>query len=311
MIIAVHLVQIPGTDRYLFMERPSGYHPDNTNTIAGFFDLNIRKFTHVYSPDGLFCCGHTLLDTGDVVIVGGHQANAGYPDGMKSIRTFNRSCTDLQLRKIREMGWRRWYPTPTLLPDGRVLIMGGTQGVGAGTANNPFWEMYDPATSNVTPYAMRPLYLDQSTQIYYPFNYVLPEGFLFSFCGRSGWIMDWRNNNWRQEVPKLRGYGNLQFPFTGTSAMLGLYPENNYQVEIMLFGGANEGAVRNLSMLANRGANRLALTFNKATGNYTFNGWVFEQMTIGRVMPDSVLLPNGRVIILNGAWVSLGGWVGY
>ncbi|EFJ41190.1 hypothetical protein VOLCADRAFT_98848 [Volvox carteri f. nagariensis] len=234
-------------------------------------------------------------------------ANAGYLDGMKSIRTFNRSCADRNLRKIREMSWRRWYPTPTLLPDGRVLIMGGTQGVGAGTANNPFWEMYDPATSNVTPYAMRPLYLDQATQIYYPFNYVLPEGFLFSFCGRSGWIMDWRSNNWRQEVPKLRGYGNLQFPFTGTSAMLGLYPENNYQVEIMLFGGANERAVSNLSMLANRGANRLALTFNKATGNYTFNGWVNESMTIGRVMPDSVLLPNGRVIILNGAWTGLAG----
>ena len=36
------------------------------------------------------------------------QANAGYPDGMKSIRTFNRTCTDLQLRKVVEMAWKRW-----------------------------------------------------------------------------------------------------------------------------------------------------------------------------------------------------------
>ena len=28
------------------------------------------------------------------------QANAGYPDGMKSVRTFNKSCTDLNLRKV-------------------------------------------------------------------------------------------------------------------------------------------------------------------------------------------------------------------
>lgn len=33
----------------------------------------------------------------------------------------------------------------TLLPTGKLLIMGGTQGVGAGTANNPFYEVYDHA----------------------------------------------------------------------------------------------------------------------------------------------------------------------
>ncbi len=45
--------------------------------------MNFRtaNWTHVASPDGLFCCGHTFLDTGDLVIVGGHQANAGYPVG--------------------------------------------------------------------------------------------------------------------------------------------------------------------------------------------------------------------------------------
>ncbi len=42
-------------------------------------DFRTGRWTHVFSPDGLFCCGHTLLDSGDVVIVGGHQANAGYP----------------------------------------------------------------------------------------------------------------------------------------------------------------------------------------------------------------------------------------
>ncbi|GLI65893.1 hypothetical protein VaNZ11_009537, partial [Volvox africanus] len=307
MIVAVHLAQIPGTDRYLFMERPSGYHPDNSKSIAGFFDIPSRKFTHVFSPDGLFCCGHTILDSGDVLIVGGHQANAGYPDGMKSVRTFNRSCTDLQLRKIREMGWRRWYPTPTLLPDGRVLIMGGTQGVGAGTSNNPFWEMYDPTTTRITPYAMRPMYLEQSEQIYYPFNYVLPEGLLFTFCGRAGYILDWRTNQWLQDVPRLRGYGNTQFPFTGSSVLLGLYPESNYQVEVMVFGGQREAATKDLSIIANRGSGRLKMTYNPSTSSYLFEGWVAELMSLGRVMPDAVLLPNGKVIILNGAWKGLAG----
>ncbi|KAG2454376.1 hypothetical protein HYH02_001399 [Chlamydomonas schloesseri] len=308
MIVAVHMAAIPGTDKYLFMERPSGYHPDGSRNIAGFFDLAERSYTHIFSPDGLFCCGHTMLDSGDVLIVGGHQANAGYPDGMKSVRTFNKTCLDLNLRKVNEMRWRRWYPTPTLLPSGKVMIMGGTQGVGAGTANNPFWELYDPPTNTLTQFGMNPYYLDKSEQIYYPFNYVLPSGYMFTFCGRSGYILDYTTNTWRQDVPRLRGYATTQFPYTGTSVMLGVYPENGYEVDVVLFGGQKEAANKDLSLIANRGINRLKLTYDAPKRNYTFSeGWQYENMIMGRVMPDAVLLPNGKVVILNGANTGLAG----
>ena len=56
---------------------------------------------------------------------------------------------------------------------------------------------------------------------------------------------------------------------------------------------------------ANRGANRLKLYWDPAISNYTFDGWAEEMMTISRVMPDSVLLPNGQVVVLNGAQVRL------
>ncbi|EFJ52053.1 hypothetical protein VOLCADRAFT_87199 [Volvox carteri f. nagariensis] len=301
------MVQIPGTDRYLFMERPSGYHPDRSNSIAGFFDVPTANFTHVYSPDGLFCCGHTLTDRGDVLVVGGHQANAGYPDGMRSVRTFNRSCTDLRLRKVRELGWRRWYPSATLLPDGKVLIMGGTQGVGAGTASNPFWEMYNPQDNSLTPYPMRTAYLESAVQVYYPFNFVLPSGHLFTFCGRTGWILNYTTNTWTQPVPRLRGYGSTQYPYTGTAVLLGLYPERNYQAEVVMFGGQKEAAVKDLTIPANKGINRMTLTYNSKTGNYTFDGWNEEYLTMGRVMPDAVLLPNGKIVVLNGANTGLAG----
>ncbi len=45
-------------------------------------------------------------------------------------------------------------------------------------------------------------------------------------------------------VPTRRGYSNSQFPFTGSSVMLALRPENNYLVEVMIFGGANEDTVK-------------------------------------------------------------------
>ncbi|KAG2430907.1 hypothetical protein HXX76_009880 [Chlamydomonas incerta] len=311
MIIAVHLMSVPGTDNFLFMERPSGRHPDGSRTIAGFLNLPTRAWTHLYSPDGLFCAGHAFLDSGDLLIVGGHQANAGYPDGMKSVRTFNRTCTDLQLRKTVEMGWKRWYPSATLLPDGNVLVMGGTQGVGAGTANNPFWEMYYPQSQTTRPFAMKPNYLDSAEQVYYPFNYLLPSGLLFTFCGRAGYILDYANNTWLQNVPRLRGWASTQYPFTGTSVMLGLYPEAGYQVEIMLFGGQAERATRNLSTIASRQSQRLSLgAYDPVSRNYTFGptgSWVSENLASPRVMGDSVLLPNGKVVLLNGAQTGLAG----
>ena len=41
-----------GTDNFLFMERPSGRHPDGSHNIAGFLNLPTRAWTHLYSPDG-------------------------------------------------------------------------------------------------------------------------------------------------------------------------------------------------------------------------------------------------------------------
>jgi hypothetical protein len=34
-VVAVHLAHVPGTDTYLYEERPSGYHPDHSLQIAG------------------------------------------------------------------------------------------------------------------------------------------------------------------------------------------------------------------------------------------------------------------------------------
>jgi hypothetical protein len=43
--------------------------------------------------------------------------------------------------------------------------MGGTQGVGAGTANNPFWELYDPRDNSIQQFPMRAQYLEAAMQV--------------------------------------------------------------------------------------------------------------------------------------------------
>lgn len=77
--------------------------------------------------------------------------------------------------------WKRWYPTATLLPDGQVAIMGGTQGVGAGTAQNREWELYNPATQRTMSYPLWPAYQTAVRQVC-----VLDSGRL------DGWAGCWR-----------------------------------------------------------------------------------------------------------------------
>lgn len=68
-IVAVHMSLIPGTDKYFFMERPSGRHPDRSNNIVGYYDLKANRFTNVIYTDSVFCAGHTVTQVGGWVFV--------------------------------------------------------------------------------------------------------------------------------------------------------------------------------------------------------------------------------------------------
>ncbi len=141
-VVAVHLVHIPGTDKYLYMERPSGYHPIRSIwQVAGTFDLVTRLWTPVNTPDGLFCAGHTFTSDGRIVIVGGHREvrrraplracapragrephrscgsprlfpltlqNAGFASGLSSVRLYDWRNDSKTIIKVTELGWKRW-----------------------------------------------------------------------------------------------------------------------------------------------------------------------------------------------------------
>ncbi|KAG1679121.1 hypothetical protein FOA52_000476 [Chlamydomonas sp. UWO 241] len=317
MVVAVHMVHIPGTDKYLYMERPSGYHPDNSREIAGSIDLVTREWKHLQTPDGLFCCGHVQMSNGSVAIVGGHKENAGFPSGLKSIRTYTNGQESLV--KVTEMAWARWYPSATLLPDSQILIMGGTQDVGAGTARNPYYEVWNPATPSVTQqHLVNPDYLNRVRQNYYPFNFWLPSGLLFNYCNNNGWLMDPYEGRYVQALPNRprsvispSTVYTTQFPYTGTAVMLMLKPEDNYRVDILQMGGADITANNDLTIEACSESLRLTIDLPGAEANGEWHnmngGWVVEFMGSPRVMPDSILLPNGKVILLNGATQGLAG----
>lgn len=90
--------------------------------------------------------------------------------------------------------------------------------------------------------------------------------------------------------------------------MLGLYPEDNYEPQMLLIGGQSERASSTeLFRAGSRASHALKLQWNATSRNYTFTGWVAEPLNFPRLMGDSVLLPNNQVVLLNGAELGLAG----
>ncbi|GIL60167.1 hypothetical protein Vafri_14781 [Volvox africanus] len=307
-IVAIHMSLIPGTDKFFFMERPSGRHPDRSNNIIGYYNYITNRFTNVNYTDSVFCAGHTVTQDGHVLVVGGHIAKTGYADGLKGVRIFSRKT--LTLHRITNMTFPRWYPTATLLPSGKVTIMGGTVLPGAGSAKNPIYEIWDP--SSPTQLLLRRQskgMLTQTKDIYYPNTYVLPTGDLFILCAAYGEIMEPINTTVRATLPSWSDVAPnlyMEYPHTGTSVMLPLTPDNGYTAEVVLFGGQYGGAWVNTT--ASRLALRIKVDYNQTSGQYSFgDGWSAEKMPLPRVMGDAVVLPNGKVVVLNGAVKGLAG----
>ena len=88
--------------------------------------------------------------------------------------------------------------------------------------------------------------------------------------------------------------------------MLSLWPERSYKFEVVIFGGASENAIKDLSLEAGKASHRIEVVMpSQNLPFYTFGeGWIEEAMGGPRVMGDATLLPNGKVILLNGAQVS-------
>jgi hypothetical protein len=131
-------------------------------------------FTTVPYNRNLFCSAHLALADGRAVVFGGHvNAYVGLAD-----TTLYNPATRSWTRGP-DMARSRWYPTSTMLPDGRVLVVSGDNITRGRTgqpdplveASNTLPEIYDPIANAWTqlPTAARWMPL-------YPFMFLLPDG---------------------------------------------------------------------------------------------------------------------------------------
>ncbi|KAL8533917.1 hypothetical protein ACS0TY_010082 [Phlomoides rotata] len=260
------------------------------------YDVASNTFRPLMVQTDVWCSSGAVTSDGTLIQTG------GYHGGDHKIRVFI-PCDD-ELCDWEELAQnltvQRWYSSDHILPDGRVIVVGGRKAFS--------YEFFPKYSGNGAVFSFPFLYETtdpKEENNLYPFLHLLPDGNLFVFANRRSVLLNYFNHTVLKEFPVIPG-AKRSYPATGSSVMLPLELGNGSPaVEVMVCGGARGGAfvkaATGFYAAAARSCGRLRLTDPDPK-------WRMEYMPMGRVMSDMLLLPTGDVIILNGAGRGTAGW---
>ncbi|KAF5726798.1 galactose oxidase [Tripterygium wilfordii] len=278
-------------------------NPDCT-AHSVLYDIASNKFRPLTIHTDTWCSSGSLDANGTLVQTG------GYRDGEHVIRTFT-PCDDdtCDWVETTDRLWdRRWYASNQILPDGRIIVVGGR--IAFSYEFYPKNSIVGDNKSNYLRFLVQTRDPSEENNLY-PFLHLLPDGNLFIFANKRSILLDYNQNRILKEYPVMPGQDKRNYPSTGSSVMLPLrFNDVNItalpEAEILICGGAplaayNSSDKMNVYLEASRSCGRMKVSDPDPK-------WVMEQMPTPRVMPDLILLPTGDVIIVNGAMNGTAGW---
>ncbi|KAI8391784.1 glyoxal oxidase N-terminus-domain-containing protein [Radiomyces spectabilis] len=267
------------------------------------YDLRTDKYRPLPLETNTFCSAGGFLANGTFISTGGGEKRGRTwkaEPGWQSIRHFN-PCLDNTCEwnefKTGQMRVNRWYPTVEQLPEGDIFIIGGsTKGtaVNRDEVNVPSYEFWPPRPEGEV---HMPFLNETMPYNLYPFVFLLPDGNLFIFANKQSMIFDYKNNRVVKRLPDIPGVPR-SYPLTGGAVMLPLDPAKNYQVEILICGGSEK--MKN-NAKADATCGRINLDDETPS-------WEMDTFVYPRLMPDGVILADGKILWVNGCQR---GWAGY
>lgn len=264
------------------------------------YDIPSNTFRPLMVQTDTWCSSGSVLPNGTLVQTG------GFNDGELRIRMFT-PCLDETCDWLEFPNYlleRRWYATNQILPDGRIIVVGGRK-----QFNYEFYPR-NPTDPSAPTQTFLLTFLQQTTDPnennLYPFLHLLPDGNLFIFANTRSILFDYNQNLVLKEFPRIPGEDPRNYPSTGSSVLLPI--DNNKpctEAEVMICGGASQASFNEAGqgnfIQALSTCGRLKVTDPNPT-------WVMETMPMPRVMGDMLLLPTGDVVIINGAAFGTAGW---
>ncbi len=234
-----------------------------------------------------FCSGMIIIpETGEMLIAGGSLPEN---DSVGISNThFLDYRTDVMTMEPIFMNETRWYPTLTVLPDGRLLAQGGAAN---NTRNTDLvrttpeiytpgegWDLLDGATS-------AQVYSGEGKQWWYPRSWVAPDGRVFGVAGDDMYYLDPNGNGSIEVVGNFPGSN-----FGGGSSTAVMYDEG----KILQIGGGDPD--NNSSPVQNASAEATIIDINGVTPVLSSAG----SMNFARDWANSTVLPDGRVLVTGG-----------
>lgn len=250
------------------------------------FDPSTNNVRPLMILSDTWCSSGQFLPDGTLLHTGGDF------DGYRKIRKFvpcpsDRTCDWEELNDV-QLAAGRWYATNQLLPDGRMIIIGG---------RGQFTAEFVPASPEgpmELPFLRQAE--DEQMDTLYPFVHLLPDGNLFIFANIDAILYDYMSGTVVKKYPSLAG-NPRNYPSGGSSAMLALEAADGFsQAEVVICGGAQFGAFMRSDIDLPAGGN-----CGRITATDPAPGWETEDMPFARVMGDMVMLPTGDVLLINGA----------
>ena len=272
------------TNRILFF----AYHEDDqTKGVSSVFDPQDGAVQHIEQQQDLFCSGHAFLPNGDLLVAGGHVT------GERSLFQFIPVGDGGGWSQLPDLPEGRWYPTCTTLPNGTIFILSGTKKTGGGEINGTY-QIFHPALGLQAPQPA-PFLNEVPPFNTYPWVFVLPSGQLCIFtCNRACFFHLGTQTFGDERIQCIREEART-YPLEGTGVLLPLLFDSSppYRARVMVIGGGSLPG--GLSTPATNTCEILDF------GDPVLKWKAASPMQAARVMPDSVLLPDGTVLVMNGS----------
>ncbi|MEV0113375.1 galactose oxidase-like domain-containing protein [Streptomyces sp. NPDC050844] len=285
-------------------------------------------------PRNVFCGGHAHLPDGKLLVAGGHVDPAHLDlDDAVGVHVYDPNAANAWSRPA-VMGVRRWYPAVTTMPDGRMLIAGGSRTAPAHEAakndlpkgywnqiNNDY-QIYNPADGSLTPRSEARRLIDpellaspKDKLAAYPNVFVLPGKTATSLPlvalveTNRAWLYQY--DKAKGDAPlvlapavyTMRGKGSRSYPTYGSNVLLPLKPGAGKH-RILVVGGQHEGQTKHRDITYEQKSTATAeiLDVDAFQPLSRQKGWrrIERGMKHPRVLCDSTLMADGTVLVSGG-----------
>ncbi len=250
----------------------SGNVAGNNNFQAALWDLQAGTITTQPVTWDMFCNGIVVLPDGRPFVMGG---TLQYDPFHGELRTSTYDPATNAFTDQQSMAHGRWYPTSTVLGDGRVMTFSGLNETGGTNTSVEFYSASSGWSAAFSAPWTPPLY---------PRMHLLPNGNVFYSGPTTGSSMfNPATHTWTTNVAFTNSSTTRTY---GSSVLLPLTPANNYTPRVLILGGGNPST-------ASTEIIDLSVSPLK---------WISgPPMSQPRIEMDATLLPNGQVLALGGS----------